>query len=154
MKIQKFFIFIFLTTLITFTGSLSAKGECKEDKKKFCKDVKKGEGRVFQCLVDHYNDLSSECKDSIDKKRKNWQQFKDQCGTDLDKFCPNVLPGKGRIRACLAKNKDQLSESCKNFLKEHKKNKKDKKDQKKAQKEEDVNLESISEIENEVSKEE
>ncbi|GIX43269.1 MAG: hypothetical protein KatS3mg129_3002 [Leptospiraceae bacterium] len=147
MKTKKIYSLILILTTLIFAGSsISAKGQCKDDKKKFCADVKKGEGRVFQCLVEHYEELSPDCKKKIDKKKEKWQKFKEYCGADLDKFCPNVQPGKGRIRACLAKNKDQLSESCKTFLKEHKKDKK--------KKDKDESLETISEIENEISKEE
>jgi len=131
---------LILTFLFFSSTTIFAKGECKEDEKKFCADVKKGEGRVFQCLVNHYNDLTPDCKKKIDKSKDKWEALRNNCGSDLDKFCPNVQPGKGRIRACLAKNKDQLSESCKTFLKEHKGKKK--KDE----------FESVSEIEQEIHK--
>ena len=107
---------LILTFLFFSSTTIFAKDECKEDAKKFCADVKKGEGRVFQCLVNHYNDLTPDCKKKIDISKDKWEALRNNCGSDLDKFCPNVQPGKGRIRACLAKNKDQLSESCKTFL--------------------------------------
>jgi hypothetical protein len=35
------------------------------------------------------------------------------CRADLEKFCPGVEPGGGRIAACLKKNAAQLSPGCK-----------------------------------------
>lgn len=145
MILKKKIYSLFLIASLLLTGSfstLTAKDNCKEDAKKFCSEIKKGEGRVFRCLVNNYDQLSDQCKKKIDKKKQNWTAFKEKCGADLDKFCPNVEPGKGRIRACLAKNKDQISEQCKTFIKE-----------KKGKKQKDE-LESISNIEKEVSKEE
>jgi hypothetical protein len=36
------------------------------------------------------------------------------CKADLDKICPGVQPGQGRILACLEGKTDQLSPACKN----------------------------------------
>jgi hypothetical protein len=38
------------------------------------------------------------------------------CKADYDKFCAGVAPGGGRIVACLSKQRDQLSDSCKKAL--------------------------------------
>ncbi len=138
-KIFHFFLFFFSFSLFIGISNLSAKGKCKEDIKKFCPDVKKGEGRIFECLNQNYDQLSDTCKQKISKTREKWQMFKENCGKDLDQFCPNTIPGKGRIRACLAKNKDQITEQCKQFLKNKQPKQKDE-------------LESISRIEKEIEK--
>jgi hypothetical protein len=38
------------------------------------------------------------------------------CQADYDKFCVGMIPGEGRIVACLRRQYDQLSESCKKLL--------------------------------------
>ncbi len=38
------------------------------------------------------------------------------CTPDVHRFCPNVLPGGGRIVSCLAGNKDRLSHGCRDTL--------------------------------------
>lgn len=35
------------------------------------------------------------------------------CRADVQKLCPDVQPGGGRIVACLKQNQDKLSEACK-----------------------------------------
>ncbi|MBI4276008.1 MAG: hypothetical protein HY659_15040 [Rhizobiales bacterium] len=38
------------------------------------------------------------------------------CRGDADKHCKGVLPGGGRILACLAKVKDQISPDCRKIV--------------------------------------
>lgn len=38
------------------------------------------------------------------------------CAPDARRYCPNVLPGGGRILSCLAGNKDRLTPRCRNSL--------------------------------------
>jgi len=34
------------------------------------------------------------------------------CKDDVDRLCPNVEPGGGRIKACLKANKEKMSVGC------------------------------------------
>jgi hypothetical protein len=43
------------------------------------------------------------------------------CKTDYEKFCAGIAPGGGRIVACLNKQRDQLTDSCKKALDSQKK---------------------------------
>jgi hypothetical protein len=38
------------------------------------------------------------------------------CETDIQKLCPGVQPGGGRIFACLKQHKDQVSDVCKQAI--------------------------------------
>lgn len=38
------------------------------------------------------------------------------CSADIQKFCPNVVPGEGRIVRCLVANADQLSTPCRSSM--------------------------------------
>ncbi|KYG65525.1 hypothetical protein AZI86_00145 [Bdellovibrio bacteriovorus] len=40
---------------------------CKDDVKKHCKDVQKGEGRIVDCLKAHRDGLAPACKEKMDK---------------------------------------------------------------------------------------
>ena len=51
---------------LLFPTAATAKGECKDDKLKFCEDVKKEE--VQACLTRHEAELSAECRAKALKK--------------------------------------------------------------------------------------
>ena len=36
----------------------------------------------------------------------------EQCYRDIDKHCENVVIGGGRLRKCLAQNRDKLEKNC------------------------------------------
>jgi len=48
----------------------------------------------------------------------------DACKADVEKLCPGVQPGEGRIAACLKGKHRQMSDGCKAAIKEQRKNKK------------------------------
>jgi Cysteine rich repeat len=41
---------------------------------------------------------------------------RDACMGDYQKYCKSVIPGGGRIIACLAKESDKLTPACKKVL--------------------------------------
>src|SRR5262249_1405994 len=43
------------------------------------------------------------------------------CRPDVDRLCPNVQPGGGRIKACLMQHKDEVSVGCAKALQSMKK---------------------------------
>lgn len=43
--------------------------KCKDDRKKFCKDVKPGEGRIIKCLKEKEAELSPACKEVMANKK-------------------------------------------------------------------------------------
>ena len=38
------------------------------------------------------------------------------CQADYNKYCKGIMPGGGRIIACLNKQRDQISDACKKVL--------------------------------------
>ena len=40
----------------------------------------------------------------------------DVCKSDIQKFCPNVTPGEGRILMCLQSHIDQISPECRGAI--------------------------------------
>jgi hypothetical protein len=43
---------------------------CQDDVMKLCKDVKPGGGRILQCLKEHQDELSPECKEKLPAGRR------------------------------------------------------------------------------------
>ena len=39
-------------------------------------------------------------------------QIAEACGSDIDRLCPGVPPGEGRIKACMKEHVSQLSAPC------------------------------------------
>ncbi len=59
--IGMFLLLSFITPNLSFAG-----GECRQDRKKFCRDVRlRG---VKECMKEHFNDLSEPCKRKIENK--------------------------------------------------------------------------------------
>ena len=101
--------------------STSLAESCKDDKIKFCKDVKPGEGRTHKCIKEHYDELSEPCKNaefahlkqsSSDIRLK--PSLQKACSADIGRFCKDVAKGEARVIACLRKNRedDAMTEEC------------------------------------------
>jgi hypothetical protein len=48
-------------------------------------------------------------------------EVRDTCGADIQKFCPNIEPGGGRLRGCVRGHWMSLSKDCKSALLEMRK---------------------------------
>jgi len=44
--------------------------------------------------------------------------LRNYCKADIERLCPNVEPGGGRIKACLVANQDQMTVGCAKALKQ------------------------------------
>ena len=60
---------LMMVLLIVLVPTIAwAKGECKQDKQKFCKDVVEAKGDVGNCLDKHLSELSEACKTKREKR--------------------------------------------------------------------------------------
>ncbi len=50
-------------------AAMAKDNPCKEDKAKFCKDVKASGGKVGTCLRQHMDEVSAECKGRLGKPK-------------------------------------------------------------------------------------
>jgi hypothetical protein len=94
----------------------SGQGACMIDIQEFCKGIKRGGGRIWTCLKSNEDRLSQGCKDYIAQVREKRKDFHNACETDINKFCKEILPGKGRIVSCLKSHERELSETCRNIF--------------------------------------
>ena len=66
---KQFVAFIMIACMLP-TGAALAKNPCKDDRDKFCADVKAAGGKVAECLEQHVKELSPDCKEKLAEKGK------------------------------------------------------------------------------------
>jgi Cysteine rich repeat len=91
---------------------------CEGDIAKFCKNVERGEGRILRCLTLSEEKLTPACEKQVGQIKKAVDEVQRACVDDYAIFCSSLLPGQGRIAACLEKNEKILAPKCKAVLKE------------------------------------
>jgi hypothetical protein len=104
---------VFTFSFLLGASSARAMGPCGKDTVKYCKGVRPGQGRIIRCLYHNRDRLSPACKE---KARRDWEKLVEvnaDCASDVRKHCAKVIPGGGRIIACLLKHEDQLQPKCK-----------------------------------------
>jgi hypothetical protein len=103
----------------------SLKKACNKELTTFCKGVPAGEGRILACLYAFEDKVSDKCIYALYDAAAELEQAvaalkfaASQCKDDMQKFCADVKPGEGRGLACLQKNKKDVSQPCKDALKQ------------------------------------
>ena len=95
---------------------------CSADLDTYCAQVTPGEQRLLACVYAHEDKISQGCKASLgdalllvrtDIAEANF--IGKLCGNDIMAHCGDVVPGDGRIEACLVDSAD-LSETCSRAL--------------------------------------
>ncbi|MBL8034584.1 MAG: hypothetical protein JNJ69_12845 [Leptospiraceae bacterium] len=96
---------------------ISAKGECQQDREKFCKNAPKGDHKaMYECMKSHEAQLSEGCKEHRQLLREKSKDIQKACKKDYKKLCKGEKPGQGRIIKCLKQNESSLSADCKSAL--------------------------------------
>jgi hypothetical protein len=92
---------------------------CADDIKKYCGDVTPGEGRMIYCMQAHEDKISPKCAFDLEEAATDVQLSADNlkdaitaCHAEITGVCGKVLPGQGRIAACLIENKSTASKNC------------------------------------------
>jgi len=89
---------------------------CEKDIAKFCKNIDPGDGQILKCLTLHEKDVMPSCRKQLSHIEKAIEEVQNACADDYAIFCSSVLPGQGRIAACLEKNQKVLTPKCKENL--------------------------------------
>jgi hypothetical protein len=92
---------------------------CAKDIKKYCKTVTPGEGRMIYCMQAHEDKISTKCAFELGEAATSVQTAADvlkdaviACKAEINGVCGKILPGQGRIAACLLSNKSTASAGC------------------------------------------
>jgi OOP family OmpA-OmpF porin len=103
-----------------FNQAMKIMGDgCSKEVNSYCEHVPLGGGRVMNCLFDHEDQLSSGCKQAIDKGESTIEAalgdanfFGANCAADMERLCPGVVAGGGRLLACLMDNINNTELRC------------------------------------------
>ncbi len=115
-----------------FLGSALAAGPietvangCQKEIEGFCKDVTPGEGRILACLYAHNDKLTGQCEYALfdaavqlERAVAALSYVANECSADIMKNCAAVQAGEGRILACLEEHRKDVSERCKQAVKD------------------------------------
>jgi hypothetical protein len=103
------------------TGVAPARGDdaaCRAEIAKLCPDMKPGDGKYGQCLVDHAKDFSAPCKkysDAAAARKRDLKQLP-SCIADAEKLCPGIKVGVTNLTKCLRTHQSDLSSECRDEL--------------------------------------
>ena len=97
---------------------------CANDIKKYCRTVTPGEGRMIYCMQAHENKISTKCAFELGEAATSVQSAADAlkdaviaCKAEINGVCGKLVPGQGRIAACLLSNKSTASAGCADAIK-------------------------------------
>ena len=97
---------------------------CAKDIKKYCRTVTPGEGRMIYCMQAHEDKISIKCAFELGEAAASVQTAADAlkdgviaCKAEINGVCGKIVPGQGRIAACLLSNKSTASSGCAEALK-------------------------------------
>ncbi len=92
---------------------------CEKDLVQFCSTVNPGEGRLLHCVAAHEDQLSGQCAYALYQAATLLDQlaaaigyFAESCAADIKTHCGDVLPGEGRVLACLTDKEESLTAAC------------------------------------------
>jgi len=98
---------------------------CEKEITTYCKDVTPGEGRVLACLYAHEDKLSNRCEYALYDAAAQLERvvaaltyIANECRDDLKTYCSGVKPGEGRLIDCIDKNREKISDRCKQAIKD------------------------------------
>ena len=96
---------------------------CETDIEKFCNQVTPGEGRLLHCMAAHEDKISGQCEYALYQAATLLEQLSaaivyvaNQCRTEIETVCSDVVLGEGRLPACLAENDEDVSDGCKKAI--------------------------------------
>lgn len=93
---------------------------CASEIKKYCSDIRLGEGRLLSCFHSREAELSGRCSHTLYQASVKLEQaavalnyVAGECKEDIRTHCPDVELGEGRVEQCLKSNSAKVSAGCK-----------------------------------------
>ena len=89
---------------------------CMKDVGRWCSMMPDMDGYLTTCLQGHWNDISPECRKTLNKNPDHQIEVRHACKSDVDKLCNPEIVGGATNLECLARNRDKLSTKCRDVL--------------------------------------
>ena len=107
-------VFVLFTAAVAADAGAQQRrdGPCAADVKKFCGDVKPGQGAIAKCMKAHETELSPACRESSKARAEKAERVREECKADAEKLCKGIAPGGGRILSCLKSRQPELQPAC------------------------------------------
>jgi len=87
-------------------------GPCSNDLKNYCARVQPGEGRVADCLAQHFREIRPSCRGAVTAAFNRFDAMAEACKGDAEKLCKGVPHREGRVLSCLKNRQSDLGPSC------------------------------------------
>ena len=107
--------FIILGLSLLHSGTAFA-DSCDKDAKKYCPVYQGKDPRKLYCLQQFSSQVSYDCRKEINKIGGSQDEFIADCEVDYHRFCNEVVPGEGRIVACLKQHSKEVSFESRKIL--------------------------------------
>lgn len=105
-----------LLAAVSAASPARAEDACAGDAATVCAGIPPGDGRIYYCLRSNWNRLSEPCQKTLDWAQRAAQDVALECQADAFSWCQGVPAGRGRLFACLASHRDQISSQCQDAL--------------------------------------
>ncbi len=96
---------------------------CETDIENYCSQVTPGNGRLLHCMAAHEDKISGQCEYALYQAATVLEQLAaamvyvaEQCRTEIETICSDVVLGEGKLPACLAEHDADVSDGCKKAI--------------------------------------
>jgi len=96
---------------------------CETDIENYCSQVTPGHGRLLHCMAAHEDKISGQCEFALYQAATVLEQLAaamvyvaEQCRTEIETICSDVVLGEGKLPACLAEHDADVSDGCKRAI--------------------------------------
>ena len=91
---------------------MAVRQACGPEIQQHCAGVEPGEGRLRDCVKEHFAAFSEKCKQAL----LSSVAVVRACKPDVQRTCPDIQPGAGRIQACMKDHFAEYSDRCKQAI--------------------------------------
>jgi Cysteine rich repeat len=103
---------LLVTPVGAMAQGMAVRQACGPEIQQHCAGVEPGEGRLRDCVKDHFAVFSEKCKQAL----LSSVAVVRACKPDVQRTCPDIQPGAGHIQACMKDHFAEYSDRCKQAI--------------------------------------